>query len=124
LFLQASIYTNNMELSDKEFREEYKPLEIPHAYFPEDTQENKIVFSLAELGEGTVTEVIAKLEELEPGLKDDQLVAITKHVLTGLYDKGLLKGIDKAGTMHYNLSKVTEPNDGTVDPQKLAPGLD
>ena len=113
-----------MELSDEEFREEYKPLEIPHAYHAGDTQENKIIFALAELGEGTVTEVIAKLEELEPGLKDEQLVAITKQALTGLYDKGLLKGVDKAGVMHYNLSKITEPNEGEVDPGKLAPGLD
>lgn len=119
-----TIFTKKMELSDEEFREEYKPLEIPHTYFADDTQENKIIFALAELGEGTVTEVAARLEELEPGLKDDQLVAIIKHVLTSLYDKGLLKGTDKAGTMHYNLSKITEPNDGDIDPGKLAPGLD
>ncbi|MEP6611673.1 MAG: hypothetical protein ABJA76_07300 [Mucilaginibacter sp.] len=41
-----------------------------------------------------------------------------------LYDKGLLKGVDKAGVMHYNLSKITELNEGEVDPGKLAPGLD
>ncbi|MGZ3872904.1 MAG: hypothetical protein ACXVJD_08295 [Mucilaginibacter sp.] len=113
-----------MALSDEEFREEYKPVQIPSTYFPEDTQENKIIFALSELGEGTVTEVITKLEELEPTIKDEQLVAITKQVLTSLYDKGLLKGTDKGGTMHYNLSKITEQNDGAVDPDKLAPGLD
>ncbi|MDB4921526.1 hypothetical protein [Mucilaginibacter sp.] len=113
-----------MELSDEEFREEYKPIQIPSAYFPGDTQENKIIFALSELGEGTVTEVISKLEELEPAIKDDQLVALAKHILTSLYDKGLLKGTDRAGIMHYNLSKITEANDGAVNPDNLAPGLD
>src|SRR5471030_824175 len=110
-----------MALSDEEFREEYKPIFIPEAYHPDDTQENKIIFALSELGEGTVTEVIGKLEELEPGIKNDQLTAITKQVLTHFYDKGLLKGIDERGTMHYNLSKITQANDGVVDPDLLAP---
>ena len=113
-----------MALSDEEFREEYKPINVPGAYHADDTQENKIIFALSELGEGTVTQVIAKLEELEPGIKDEQLTAITKQVLTGFYDKGLLKGVDHQGTMRYNLSKITHANEGLVDPHLLAPGLD
>jgi hypothetical protein len=113
-----------MALSDEEFREEYKPLHIPAAYHPDDTQENKIIYALAQLGEGTATGVIAKLEELEPGIKDDQLTAITKQVLSNLYDKGLLKGEEVNGDMHYDLSKITHANDGEVDPELLAPGLD
>ncbi|MDP9082062.1 MAG: hypothetical protein M3O71_31995 [Bacteroidota bacterium] len=113
-----------MELSDEEFREEYKPIQVPSEYFPGDTQENKIIFALSELGEATEAEVIDKLEEFEPGIKDKQLVAITGQVLSAFYDKGLLKGTDIAGVMHYNLSKITKANDGAVDPAKLAPGLD
>ncbi len=64
-----------MALSDEEFREEYKPIQIPSAYFTDDTQENKIIFALSELGEGTAAEVIGKLEELEPNIKDEQLIA-------------------------------------------------
>jgi|SRR5665213_2718125 len=113
-----------MTLTDEEFREEYKPLYIPAHYNEADTQENKIVYALAQLGEGTVTDVIAKLEQLEPNITNQQLTVMTKQVLTSLYDRGLLKGADQRGQMHYNLSKVTEPNKGAVDPDLLAPGLD
>jgi hypothetical protein len=113
-----------MELSDEDFREEYKPLHIPAAYHPDDTQENKVIYALAQLGEATANEVIDKLEELETGIKNQQLIAFTNKVLTDLYDKGLLKGEEIQGEMHYNLSKITHANDGDVDPDLLAPGLD
>jgi hypothetical protein len=47
-----------------------------------------------------------------------------KHVLTDLYDKGLLSGRYEHGHMYYNLAKVTGANDGAVNPELLAPGLD
>jgi predicted transcriptional regulator len=106
-----------MTLSDEDFREEYKPLYIPSAYNQDDTQQNKIIYALAQLGEATAKEVINKLEELEAGIKNEQLVAITKEVLTHLYDKGLLKGEERKGEMHYNLSKITQANEGSVDPE-------
>lgn len=113
-----------MSQSDEDFREEYKPLQIPAAYHTGDTQENKILYALAQLGEGNSEEVISKLEELEPGIGDEQLTAITPQVLKHLYEKGLLNGVDIQGEMRYNLSKITHPNDGSVDPELLAPGLD
>ena len=113
-----------MSLTDEEFREEYKPLHVPGHFDQADTQENKIVFALAHIGEGTVTDVINELERLEPGITDEQLKAITKQVLTHLYDKGMLKGSDQYGHMYYSLSKITHANDGAVDPDLLAPGLD
>lgn len=106
-----------MTLSDEEFREEYKPVYIPSTYSRDDTRQNKIMYALAQLGEGTVTEVIDRLEELEPNIKNEQLIAITKEVLTHLYDKGLLKGEERNGKMHYNLSKITHANDGSVEPE-------
>lgn len=113
-----------MSLTDEEFREEYKPLHVPGHFDKADTQENKIIFALAHIGEGTAADVINELERLEPGITDEQLTAITKQVLTHLYDKGLLKGTDQHGDMHYSLSKVTRANNGGVDPDLLAPGLD
>lgn len=104
-----------MKLTDEEFREEYKPLYVPARYDGADTQENKIVYALVQLGEGTVTDVINKLEELEPNIGSEQLTALTKQVLTRLHDKGLIKGEDRHGRMHYNLGKITEPNKGAVD---------
>jgi hypothetical protein len=105
-----------MTLSDQEFHNEYKPLQIPSGYFPDDTQENKIIYALAELGEGTTAEVTSKLEELEIGNEHADFAVITNNVLTHLYDKGLLNGRDKDGEIHYNLSKITQANDGKVDP--------
>lgn len=113
-----------MELSDEEFREQYKPLYIPAHYQPADTQENKVIYALAQLGEGTVTDVMKKLEELEPNIGSEQFTALAKQVLTRLYDKGLIKGEDRQGSMHYNLGKITEANKGAVNPDLLAPGLD
>jgi hypothetical protein len=113
-----------MPLTDQEFRDEYKPLQIPSAYHPDDTQENKILFALAELGDAGASEVVDKLEELEPAIRSEQLSALTKQVLKNWYDKGLIKGAETDGVMQYNLSKITQANDGAVDPDKLAPGLD
>jgi hypothetical protein len=113
-----------MTMTDEGFREEYKPLHIPAQYFTDDTQENKIIYALAQIGEGSVSMVIEKLEVLEPGIKTGQLVAITKQVLTHLYDKGQLRGKDINGEMHYDLAKITHENDGAVNPELLAPGLD
>jgi predicted transcriptional regulator len=110
--------------SDEDFREEFKPLHIPSHYLTEDTQENKIIYALAQSGEGSAAQVIAKLEQLEPGIKDDQLVAITKTVLSHLYDKGLIRGREINSEMHYDLAKITHENDGEVNPDLLAPGLD
>lgn len=113
-----------MTQSDESFRDEFKPISIPASYGSADTQESKIIFALAKLGEGTTEEVLAKLEELEPGSADLQLAAITEVVLSGLFNKGLIKGTDHNGTMSYNLSKITESNEGEVNPDLLAPGLD
>jgi hypothetical protein len=68
------------------------------------------------LDEGTVTEIIGKLETLEPGIKNAQLVAITEEVLTRLYDRGMLQGTDKGGIMHYNLHKNSKTGHGPVIP--------
>lgn len=110
--------------SDESFRDEFKPLSIPASYASADTQESKIIFALAQLGEGTSEDVLAKIEELQPGSADPQLAAMTDVVLSSLFDKGLIKGIDHNGKMSYNLSKITESNEGEVNPDLLAPGLD
>src|SRR5665213_3511090 len=105
-----------MKLTDEEFRAEYKPLYIPAHYQEADTQENKVVYALARVGEGTVTDVMEKLEELEPNIGSEQFAALAKQVLGRLYDKGLIKGEDRQGQMCYNLGKITEANKGAVNP--------
>ncbi|WP_069658265.1 hypothetical protein [Arcticibacter eurypsychrophilus] len=113
-----------MTVSDQSFRDEFKPLYIPSSFHPEDTGENKIVFALAQIGDGDIDEISSKLEELEPGSITPEMTTFMEVVLSGLYNKGLLKGIEQNGKTRYNLSKITEANDEEINPDLLAPGLD
>lgn len=113
-----------MELTDEEFKDEYKPLYVPAHYQEADTQENKVIYALAQLGEGTVTDVMTKLEELEPNIGSEQFAALAKQALTRLYEKGLIKGEDRHGDMHYTLGKIAEANKGLVNPDLPPPGVD
>ena len=112
-----------MTLSDQDFREEFKPLHIPSSYDPGDSLENRVIFALASIEEGSAEEVFKKLRDFEPGIQEVTVKFIKKH-LFHLFDKGLLKGNKGNGTLVYNLSKITDPNKGYVDPELLAPGLD
>ncbi len=110
--------------SDKEFRESFKPLYVPSDYTDQDTLENKIVFSLAQLGEATESAVFQKLQELEPenGLADlEDKIASFLHEM---FSRGLLNGHDLNGERVYNLNKITQGNKGWVNPDLLQPGVD
>jgi hypothetical protein len=113
-----------MTMTDEEFREEYKPLQVPAHFEVADTQQNKMIFALAQIGEGTADEVIAELEKLESAALGEQNRLFVKTTLASLYDHGHLTGSETAGQVHYNLSKITRANDGAADPDLLAPGLD
>lgn len=113
-----------MSLTDEEFREEYKPLHVPSHYDAADTQQNKMIFALAQIGDGTAEGVIAELEKLEPGFSNEQTRAFVAATLASLFEHGHLTGSEKAGQMHYNLSKITQANGGGIDPDLLTPGLD
>lgn len=110
-----------MSLSDKEFREAFKPLQIPADYHSAESQQDKILFALAQLGEGTSGDVTTKLVELDPALMNDQLFEQTDALLSSLYEKGLLNGGEKEGKISFNLSKITQTNEGAVDPDLLEP---
>ena len=113
-----------MSLTDEEFREEYKPLHVPAHYDQADTLKNKMIFALAEIGDGNAEAVITELERLEPGIANEQNRAFVLATLRSLFDRGHLTGGEKSGEMHYNLSKITKANDGAANPDLLAPGLD
>jgi predicted transcriptional regulator len=109
-----------MHLSDEEFREEFKPLVIPAHFEEAETLEQKITFALAQLGEAGAAAVYAELQKYQLAETETEV----KAVLSYLYEKGRIKGSEVESTMHYNLSKITEANDGAVDPDLLPPGLD
>ncbi|RFZ85058.1 hypothetical protein DYU05_05485 [Mucilaginibacter terrenus] len=111
-------------MTDEQFREEYKPLHVPAAYHNEDTLQDKIIYALGQIGEGTPEDVLAKLEELEPGLGTGSCGQEVQTILYGLFDRGLLTGREVDAVMLFNLHKITRSNEGAVDPDLLAPGLD
>jgi hypothetical protein len=113
-----------MSLTDEEFRQEHKPLQVPAHYDPADTLQNKMIFALAQIGEGTAQSIIAQMEKLESGLSDEQSRAFVKMTLSTLFEHGHLTGSEKDGQMHYNLSKITQANDGATDTESLASGPD
>ena len=113
-----------MSIPDEAFREAFKPLYVPAHYNADDTDENKIVYALAQLGEGTAAGIAAKLADTDPSLNRERFEVIAASILNELYDKGLISGRVETGIIIYNLSKITEANDGAVDPGLLVPGLD
>lgn len=111
-------------MSDDIFREAYKPLHIPAHYDVHASDQDRVLFALAQIGIGTVNDVATEMAQLEAGIDVESFKVIASDILTHLYDQGLLKGSDINGEMEYNLSKITHANDGAVDPDLLAPGLD
>ena len=112
-----------MTPSEKDFREEFKPLQIPASYDITDTLENRTVYALASLGEANSDEVFRKMLEFEPNIQKVTIKFIKQYLFT-LYEKRLLKGTKEGNSIRYNLSKITEPNKGNADPDRLSPNLD
>lgn len=113
-----------MSISDEAFREVFKPLYVPANYVANDSDENKIVYALAQLGEATPDEVALELSRIDHSVDTERVKMIALSILNDLYSKGLISGSEVAGAMQYNLNKITEANDGAVNPDLLAPGLD
>jgi hypothetical protein len=108
-----------MNRADQDFNEAFKPVAPPEAYHPEADWQDKVLYALSQIGEGTAPDVAAKLTELDPQTAPQELHRHTEEVLTGLYDKGLIKGAEQDGEVSYNLSKITTPNTGGTDPDLL-----
>jgi hypothetical protein len=113
-----------MSISDDSFRDAFKPLHIPAHYKDAVTDEHKVIFALAQIGQGSAGEVASKLKEADSTIDEERFIAIAASVLDGLFEKGLIRGVDRNGEKYYDLSKVTEANNGAVNPDLLAPGLD
>ena len=111
-------------MDDAAFREQFKPVHVAASFEKADNLQDKVVFALAAIDEGTADAVALKLEELEPQVPEKALIADVHQVLTELYGKGLIAGNDIDGGLTFNLHKITQANDGAVDPELLAPGLD
>jgi hypothetical protein len=108
-----------MNKADQPFNEQFKPVAPPEAYYADADWQDKVLYALAQLGEGTAPDVAAKLTELEPQAQPSELHRHAEQVLMDLYKKGLIKGNEQDGEVSYNLSKITQPNTGGTDPDLL-----
>lgn len=113
-----------MSISDEEFREEYKPLYVPAHFSDAHNDQDKVIYALAQLGEATADETSKALMKLDNSPDEKQVKNLSASVLGHLFDKGLISAEEINGVQCYNLKKITEANDGAVDPDLLAPGLD
>lgn len=111
-------------MTDDTFREAYKPLHVPAHYDLHASDQDRVIYALAQIGIGTVNDVATEMAQLEAGIDVESFKVVATDVLTRLYEQGLLKGSEVNGEIEYNLSKITHANDGAVDPDLLAPGLD
>lgn len=109
-----------MTVSDDSFRESFKPLHVPAHYDLNDPEQDRILFALAQIGKGTVRDIANEMTVLEPTGDIENFIIHATNVLIPLFKKGLLKGKEVNGDIEYNLSKITDANDGTVDPEVQA----
>jgi hypothetical protein len=111
-------------MTDKEFREEYKPLQVPAHFDAEADISEQTLYALGQLGSATADEVSTKLKELHNNDAGKDIIAAVHLILTEWHTKGLIAAADENGGLRYSLQKITEANDGHVNPDLLAPGLD
>ena len=91
--------------SDEQFRDEFKPLHVLAYFDPNDSKQDQVVFALAQIGSGSAEDVILELSK-------HQSVIDPVPYLSVLFDKGLIRGEEIGGVMHYDLGKITIPNSG------------
>jgi hypothetical protein len=104
-----------MNSPDQDFLDEYKPLHVPHEYEEGACTQDNVIYALAQLKEATADEVAAKLSSLAPGTTLFTHQKNAEEVLNYLFNKGLIKAINKNGQLNYNLSKIEIPNSGKAD---------
>ncbi|RCH54128.1 hypothetical protein DJ568_14705 [Mucilaginibacter hurinus] len=104
-----------MNPDDEAFKEEFKPLHVPHEYDAALNWQDKIIYALADMNNGTADEVAAQLQNLDPDIDAQEAQQQTEQILTNLYDKGLIKATDEDGPLRYNLSKILDPHTGKTD---------
>ena len=111
-------------MNDKEFREHYKPMQVPARFDSKAPLQQQVLFALAHLGRGTADDVIKELSALR--CVDVKITESDKigSMLNEWFDEGLLTGSVEGDGTCYSLEKITHANDGSIDPKKLAPGLD
>lgn len=104
-----------MNSPDQDFLEEYKPLHVPHAYDKGACTQENVIYALAQLKEATADEVAVKLGSFDPATDPAIHQKNAEDILSYLFNKGLIKAINKNGKLNYNLSKIEVPNSVKAD---------
>ena len=90
-----------------------EPIHVPYKYNEQDEPEQKVIFALGQLGEGTANEIITKLKQINSA--EEITANKAEEILKEYYDQGLIKAEDHQGKKSYNLSKIIKPNAGRTD---------
>jgi MoaA/NifB/PqqE/SkfB family radical SAM enzyme len=104
-----------MDSPDQDFLKEYKPLHVPHEFEKSACTQDNVIYALAQLKEATANEVAVKLNSLDPETDPLTHQKDAEDILNYLFNKGLIKAINKNGALNYNLSKIEIPNSGKAD---------
>lgn len=103
-----------MDSPDQDFLKEFKPLHVPHKYDAGATLQDNVIYALAQLEHATSPQVAAKLSTFDSDTDYLTHLQNARYILSGLFEKGLIKGDDKA-ERQYNLSKILTQNSGKAD---------
>jgi enhancing lycopene biosynthesis protein 2 len=67
------------------------PLLIPDQYRENDSEENKVIYALSQIGEGSAEDVGIKVSELDASIEPGGFTQMAEPVLRNLCNKGLIK---------------------------------
>ncbi|WP_114941179.1 hypothetical protein [Mucilaginibacter endophyticus] len=98
-----------MSLTDEEFHEAYHPLQVPAHFDAADTQQNQLIFALAELGEATAEQVAAEVKQLQGRDLDEQQQAFIPETLKALLIRGCLMARKKAVPLFTTCTRSPGP---------------
>lgn len=96
-----------------------KPLHVPGNFDANASFQDRVVFTLAYLGSAGTEEITAGLISRDAKHKDEYSSEKVSALLDQLYDAGLINGEKEGQKVTYNLSKITRPNTGKVNPADL-----
>jgi hypothetical protein len=78
------------------------PLLIPGQYRENDSEENKVIYALSQIGEGSAEDVGIKVSELDTSIEPGGFTQMAEPVLKNLCNKGLIKcRMDKDNLGYY-----------------------
>jgi len=80
-------------------------LQIPSDFKEAKNIQDRVLFALAKIGEGTADKISRELEALAPEMPDKQVIAGVHKVLTDLHTNGLIAAREKEGTLIFSLNK-------------------